>query len=83
MLILNCLPLSPIRIYIFCYFLLGSLKLDICVAGDSIKHCLTPELAKLKPYPGILVKYYFYYFFKNYYNYFQFDKYLSNVNQKI
>ena len=33
----------------------GSLKLDICVAGDSIKHCLTPELAKLKPYPGIII----------------------------
>jgi len=28
----------------------GSLKLDICVAGDQVKHCLTPELARLKPY---------------------------------
>lgn len=28
----------------------GSLKLDICVAGETVKHCLTPELAKLKPY---------------------------------
>ena len=28
----------------------GSLKLDICVASDTVKHCLTPELARLKPY---------------------------------
>ena len=28
----------------------GTLKLDICVAGETVKHCLTPELAKLKPY---------------------------------
>ena len=28
----------------------GSLKLDICVAQDTVKHCLTPELARLKPY---------------------------------
>jgi hypothetical protein len=28
----------------------GSLKLDICVALDTVKHCLTPELARLKPY---------------------------------
>ena len=28
----------------------GSLKLDICVAGETVKHCLTPELARLKPY---------------------------------
>ncbi|XP_023320823.1 dedicator of cytokinesis protein 7, partial [Eurytemora carolleeae] len=34
----------------------GSLKLDICVAGDSIKHCLTPELAKLKPYPDPMAR---------------------------
>ena len=40
---------------IYLYLCSGSLKLDICVAGDSIKHCLTPELAKLKPYPGIII----------------------------
>ena len=28
----------------------GTLKLDICVAGETVKHCLTPELARLKPY---------------------------------
>jgi hypothetical protein len=27
--------------------------LDICVAGDTVKHCLTPELARLKPYPDL------------------------------
>ena len=31
----------------------GALKLDICVAGDTVKHCLTPELARLKPYPDL------------------------------
>ena len=25
-------------------------------AGDTIKHCLTPELAKLKPYPDPMAR---------------------------
>ena len=29
----------------------GTLKLDISVAPDQMKHCLTPELAKLIPFP--------------------------------
>jgi hypothetical protein len=31
----------------------GALKLDICVAGETVKHCLTPELARLRPYPDL------------------------------
>ncbi|XP_043212932.1 dedicator of cytokinesis protein 8-like, partial [Amphibalanus amphitrite] len=29
----------------------GTLKLDIAPCPDEVKHCLTPELAKLRPYP--------------------------------
>lgn len=31
----------------------GTLKLDISVAPEQIKHCLTPELAKLIPFPDL------------------------------
>ena len=31
----------------------GSLKLDISVAPEPLKHCLTPELAKLIPFPDL------------------------------
>jgi hypothetical protein len=30
----------------------GTLKLDISVAPEQTKHCYTPELAKLIPFPG-------------------------------
>ncbi len=32
----------------------GTLKLDISVAPEQSKHCYTPELAKLIPFPGKL-----------------------------
>ena len=31
----------------------GSLKLDISVAPEPLKHCLTPELSKLIPFPDL------------------------------
>lgn len=31
----------------------GTLKLDISVASDQVKHCFTPELAKLIPFPDL------------------------------
>ena len=30
----------------------GELKLDISVAQERIKHCFTPELTKIIPFPG-------------------------------
>ena len=31
----------------------GTLKLDISVAPEPVKHCLTPELSKLIPFPDL------------------------------
>ncbi len=30
----------------------GELKLDISVAPERVKHCFTPELTKIIPFPG-------------------------------
>jgi dedicator of cytokinesis protein 6/7/8 len=33
----------------------ATLKLDIAPCPEELKYCLTPELSRLKPYPGILL----------------------------